>query len=175
MFVKAMSRSPLIMFTVERLLQAQACSPVAGQRSDRGGNNRRTRFDGRWRVCRRVNSVARSGVAHWEPGIENVSLEAELKDDICPRIMIVVDFDLIHNRWVERKIVRPIAGLKKWVDVQDKGDAIWMIVADKRIEIGDISGVIQCGDWCFPMARCKHPGRHSYQQTQCESGCGLQF
>ena len=40
------------------LLQAEACCAGAAQRSDCGGHDGRTRGDRRWRVCRRVDSIA---------------------------------------------------------------------------------------------------------------------
>ena len=86
-------------------------------------------------------------------------LKSELEGDVRPRILIVVDLDLIHDRWVKREVVRSVARLQKRIDVHDERDAIRMIVADKRIKIGDVSRVIQGGDRRFPVARCKCAGR----------------
>ena len=81
-----------------------------------------------------------------------MGLKAELEADIFACIPVVIDLDLIHDRWVKWKIVRSIAGLEKWIDVEDEGDTIWMIVADKCVEIGDVSGMIQRGNGRFSMA-----------------------
>ena len=82
----------------------------------------------------------------------DVGLEAELKRNSGKRGLIVVDFYLVNDRRIEREIVRPIARLQKRIDTKDEGDAVRMVIADKRIEIGDVSRVIQRGNGRFPVA-----------------------
>ena len=121
------------------------------------------------------DSIARSRKADWKAGIEDVGLKPELEDNVRPRIIVIVDLDLIHDRWIERKIIRSIARLQKRINVQDERDKPRMIVADKRVKIGDVSCVIQGGDRCFPVARRKCAWWNGNDQTQRESDCGLQF
>ena len=102
-------------------------------------------------------------------------MKPELKDNIRPRVLIVVDLDLIYDRWIERKIVRSIARLQKRIDVHDERNKPRMIVADKGVEIGDVSGVIQGGDRCLPVAGRKCARWDGHEQTQHESDCRLRF
>jgi hypothetical protein len=98
-------------------------------------------------------------------------LKSELEGDVRPRVLIVVDLDLIHDRWVEREVVRSIARLEKRVDVHDECDSIWMIVADKQVEISDVSCMIQGGDRRFSVTRGKCAWWKRNQQTSAITWC----
>ncbi len=89
-----------------------------------------------------------------------MGLEPELESHVGERIVVVVDLDFVNDGRVKGEVVGSVAWLQERIDIHYECDAIWMVVADKRVEIGDVSGVIQRGNRGLPMARRERPGRH---------------
>ena len=124
------------------LAQAQAGRTRAIQRGNCGRNNRRALCHWGGRVGGGIDSVAGAG----EPGKQlrspNFCLELNGKGHIGQSIVIVVDLDLVENVGIERKVIGSVAGFEKGIHIHDEGDPIRMVVADKRVEVGDICCVV---------------------------------
>jgi hypothetical protein len=69
-------------------------------------------------------------------------LEANVEGHIGQSVVVVVDLDLVENVWIEGKVIGPVAGLEKGIHIHDECDPIWMVVADERVKVCDISCVI---------------------------------
>ena len=96
-------------------------------------------------------------------GVADLSCEAELEGHIRNSILIVVDKHLIDHVVIEGEIVRPVGRLKKRVNVQNEGDVVRIIVADKGVPVGDIRGTVQGRDGRFAMARRERAGRDQHE------------
>src|ERR1035438_617090 len=179
-FVRSMVLPSLIMLTVNVCCRLRPAAPsplrdvIAGGTIGVPGETGLGEFAGAFNpLPAPAKPTGRPGlgkwVDNWESRTEDVGLKLEPEDYSGQRSLIVVDEDLINDRWVEWKVVRSIARLQKRIDVHDEGCAVWMIVADKSIEIGDVSGVIQGGYGRLPVARRNCVRRDGNQQTQHES------
>src|SRR5689334_15323545 len=84
-------------------------------------------------------------------------------------VLIVIDLHFIEHVGIKGKVIGPIRGFKKTIDVENHGDSIWMVIADERVPIGHVRAVIQCRDGSFAVAGCKNVGWHQHKH-RCNKG-----
>jgi len=98
------------------------------------------------------------------PGTVRRKRYKSLETDIRSSVMVIVHVHDVANIWIEGEMIGSIRWLEKIIDVEDRGDAIGVIVAHERVSIRDARGVIQCDDRRSTMARCKQAGWNHHQQ-----------
>src|SRR5437899_693855 len=81
----------------------------------------------------------RSGIVQEGVRIAHVRLETELVGDVLDRISVIVDFDLIEDIIAELIEVWPAIRSLQGNVVGDQGDGVWLVRADKRVDISIIS------------------------------------
>ena len=133
------------------LPQAQAGCAAAIQRSD-------------GRRDHPADSAARAHETGEEPGSADFGGEAEFEGDVLDGIVGVIDLDAVKNIGIEGKIVGTIGRLEKSVHVQNERDLTRVVIADECEKVGDVSGMVQCGQGRFAVAR-SHCG-----MRRCEEG-----
>ena len=102
------------------------------------------------------------------PGWRISRVEAELETDVGFSILVVVDVHYIANVGIEGKVVGSVGGLEKAVDVEDHGDAVGMIVADKGVPVSHVRAVVECGDGGLAMAGREQAGWNQHEQRHGE-------
>src|ERR1700680_3204903 len=83
---------------------------------------------------------------------------------------IVIDLHFIKYVGIKGKVIGPIRGFKKTVDVENHGDSVWMVIAHKRVPIGHVRAMVQCRDGRFAVAgsnqTCWHQHAHRCNKGQ---------
>ena len=81
--------------------------------------------------------------------------EPELENDVLKRVVVVVDFDLVQDVRVEWELVGAVGWLQERIDAENERDlrGVGWVIADERVEIGDVGLVIERGDRRLAVAR----------------------
>ncbi len=81
-----------------------------------------------------------------KPGKElrgpNLRLELNIESHIGESVVVVINFDLVENVGIERKVVGPVAGFEKGIHIHDECDPVGMVITYKRIKVCDVCGVV---------------------------------
>ena len=101
-------------------------------------------------------------------GLTEFGGETELEDYVFHPVLVVVYPHFIEHIGIEGKIVGAIRWLEERINVEDHGDPVRVIVADKGVPVGDVRGTIECRNRSFAMAGRKQAGRYQHEQRHGE-------
>ena len=85
--------------------------------------------------------------------------------------MVVVHIHDVADIGIEGEVVGAVRRFEKPVDVENHGDAVGMVVADKGVPVSYVRTVVECGDWRLAMAGCKQAGWNQHEQHHGEGHC----
>ena len=93
--------------------------------------------------------------------------------------VVVVDLDLVNDVRIEREVRRPVRRLQQRVDAHDDSDGgkrrvrrLIRAVADERVQVRDVSLVVECSDGRFAVIRGECSRRNEQQLCQQQSRRG---
>ena len=127
---------------------------------------------------RAVERRDRPGVVEERVRVPRDRVEPELVAQVIPAVPVVVDLDLVENRVVERREVRPAGGLFERDEVRDHRDSVRVVRAHERVQVGVVGSRVLADQRRLRVAgrlgraRSGSAGQdhHECQRSECEHG-----
>src|SRR5215472_9741459 len=76
-------------------------------------------------------------------GQSNLGYKAEAKFYVRYAVAIVVDEHAVGNVGIKGEVVGAIGGLQQWIDVENHGYAIGMVITDERVPVSNVGAMVE--------------------------------
>src|SRR5262249_2429758 len=100
----------------------------------------------------------------------DLCLEAELESDVFDAIVVIVHFHFVEQIGIKGEVVGPMRWFEERIHVQNHRDQVRVVVADKRVPVGNVSSTVERGNGSFAVTR-REQGRR-WKQHQRRQGYG---